>query len=43
MLGRPLKPEEAIDWADFEGQKFLVVVVTNRTGTGTTIGDVTSM
>ena len=43
MLGRPLKPEEAIDWADFEGQKFLVVVVTNRSGTGTTIGDVTRM
>ncbi len=43
MLGRPLRPEEAIDWADFEGQKFLVVVVTNRSGTGTTIGDVTRM
>jgi hypothetical protein len=43
MLGRPLRPEEAVDWADFEGQKFLVVVVTNKSQTGTTIGDVTRM
>jgi hypothetical protein len=43
MLGRPLKPEEEIEWSSFEGQKFLVVVVTNKTQTGTTIGDVTRM
>lgn len=43
MLGRPLKPEEAISWADFEGQKFIVVVVQNRSGTGTTVGDVARM
>jgi hypothetical protein len=40
MLGRPLKPEEAISWADFEGKKFLVVVATNKTQTGTTLVDV---
>ena len=40
MLGRPLQPEEQIRWDDFEGQKFLVVVVSNKTQTGTVIGDV---
>ncbi len=43
MLGRQLNPDESIDWARFEGQRFLVVVGMNRTNNGTTIVDVARM
>jgi hypothetical protein len=38
-----LNPDESIDWARFEGQRFLVVVGMNRTNNGTTIVDVARM
>jgi hypothetical protein len=40
MLGRALRAEESLSWGDLEGQRFLVVVATNKAGTGTTIADV---
>jgi hypothetical protein len=43
MLGRQLRPDEVVEWGQFEGQRFLCVVVTNKAGTGTTIGDVSRL
>lgn len=40
MLGRDLQPDEAIDWQQFEGQRFVVMVGSNKSGTGTTILEV---
>ena len=43
MLGRPLQAEEVVDWSQFEGQRFALIVVTNKSGTGTTIADVSRL
>jgi hypothetical protein len=40
MLGRPLMPDEQIDWAQFEGQRFLCQVITNQSGNGTKVHEV---
>ena len=40
MLGRDLQPDEAIDWQQFEGQRFIVMVGNNKSGTGTTVLEV---
>jgi len=41
MLGRPLRADETVEWAQFEGARFLCVVATNKSGTGTAVVDVT--
>lgn len=43
MLGRQLRTEEEIDWEQFEGKRFMVLVVTNKSGTGTTIAEVSPL
>ena len=41
MVGRPLRPDEVVPWEGFEGQRFVVIVVTNAAGNGTKVSEVT--
>ena len=43
MLGRPLRPDEVVTWTQFENQRFVVIVIPNKSQTGTTIGDVSRL
>jgi hypothetical protein len=43
MLGRQLRPDEVVTWEQFENQRFVVQVITNKAGTGTTIHEVSRL
>lgn len=40
MLGRPLRPDEVVEWSQFEGHRFVCIVTTNKSGTGTVVSEV---
>lgn len=40
MLGRPLRPDEVVPWEQFEGQRFVCIVTTNKSGQGTSVTEV---
>ena len=40
MLGRQLRPDETVEWEQFEGQRFICIVVTNANGTATKVSEV---
>jgi hypothetical protein len=43
MLGRQLRTEEEVSWEQFEGKRYMVLVVTNKAGTGTTVAEVSPL